>query len=132
MKTNAQFYAMRKGALDMSLYPLPYAGGEVAETNIGLMPGLVTSYEQGAAWKKSPVGQKLTQLMAEKGIVFVTWVWQSGGVASRDKQMLAPEDAKGMKIRGGSREMDLVLKAAGAATLNLPSNESYAALQTGA
>ena len=55
-----------------------------------------------------------------------------GGVASRDKQMLAPEDAKGMKIRGGSREMDLVLKAAGAATLNLPSNESYAALQTGA
>jgi TRAP-type C4-dicarboxylate transport system substrate-binding protein len=132
MKTNAQFSAMRKGALDMSLYPLPYAGGEVAETNIGLMPGLVTSYEQGAAWKKSPVGQKLTQLMAEKGIVFVTWVWQSGGVASRDKQMLAPEDAKGMKIRGGSREMDLVLKAAGAATLNLPSNESYAALQTGA
>src|SRR3954454_17897763 len=77
MKTNAQFAAMRKGALDMSLYPLPYAGGEVAETNIGLMPGLVTSYEQGAAWKKSPVGQKLTQLMAEKGIVFVTWVWQS-------------------------------------------------------
>ena len=55
-----------------------------------------------------------------------TWVWQSGGVASRDKQMLAPEDAKGMKIRGGSREMDLVLKAAGAATLNLPSNEFYA------
>src|SRR5262249_25787580 len=35
MKTNAQFSAMRKGALDISLYPLPYAGGEVAETNIG-------------------------------------------------------------------------------------------------
>ena len=29
MKTNAQFAAMRKGALDISLYPLPYAGGEV-------------------------------------------------------------------------------------------------------
>ena len=28
MKTNAQFSALRKGALDMSLYPLPYAGGE--------------------------------------------------------------------------------------------------------
>jgi hypothetical protein len=31
MKTNAQFSAMRKGALDMSLVPLSYAGGEVPE-----------------------------------------------------------------------------------------------------
>src|SRR6476660_336240 len=51
MKTNAQFSAMRKGALDMSLVPLSYAGGEVPEVNIGLMPGLVTSYEQGYKWK---------------------------------------------------------------------------------
>ncbi len=43
IKTNAQFSAMRKGALDMSLYPLPYAGGELPETNIGLMPGLVSA-----------------------------------------------------------------------------------------
>ena len=56
MKTNAQFSAMRKGALDISLYPLPYAGGEVAETNIGLMPALVPSYEVGAQWKGSEVG----------------------------------------------------------------------------
>src|SRR6266849_7651783 len=33
IKTNAQFSAMRKGALDISLYPLPYAGGELPETN---------------------------------------------------------------------------------------------------
>jgi TRAP-type C4-dicarboxylate transport system substrate-binding protein len=37
-----------------------------------------------------------------------------------------------MKIRGGSREMDLILKAAGAAVVSLPSNEIYAAMQTGA
>ncbi len=45
---------------------------------------------------------------------------------------MTPEDAKGMKIRGGSREMDLMLQAAGAAVLNLPSNELYVAMQTGA
>src|SRR5215469_18470785 len=28
MKTVAQFSAMRKGALDLSLYPISYAGGE--------------------------------------------------------------------------------------------------------
>ena len=44
MKVVAQFSAVRKGALDMSLYPISYAGGELPETNIGLMPGLVSSY----------------------------------------------------------------------------------------
>ena len=66
MKTNAQFSAMRKGALDMSLFPLPYAGGEVPELNIGLMPGIVTSYEQGAKWKNAEVGKALTELLAKK------------------------------------------------------------------
>lgn len=132
MKTNAQFSAMRKGALDLSLYPLSYAGGEVQETNIGLMPGLVPSYEQGAAWKTAEVGKLLSQLLADKGIVVVSWIWQAGGVASRSKPLVAPEDAKGMKVRGGSREMDAVLKEAGASVISLPSNEIYAAMQTGA
>jgi TRAP-type C4-dicarboxylate transport system substrate-binding protein len=132
MKTNAQFSAMRKGALDLSLFPLSYAGGEVQETNIGLMPGLVPSYEQGSAWKTAEVGRLLNQLVQDKGIVIVCWIWQAGGVASRVKPLVAPEDAKGMKVRGGSREMDLVLKDAGASVLTLPSNEIYAAMQTGA
>jgi len=132
MKTNAQFGAMRKGALDMSLYPAPYAGGEVPEMNIGLMPALVTSYPQAVAWKNAPVGRKLTEILAAKGIILVSWVWQAGGVASRERALVAPEDAKGMKVRGGSREMDMMMKEAGAATLSIPSNESYAAMQTGA
>lgn len=132
MKTNAQFSSMRKGALDLSLVPLSYAGGEVAETNIGLMPGLVPSYAQGAQWKNAEVGKLLTQVLSEKGIVIVSWIWQAGGIASRTKPLVAPEDAKGMKVRGGSREMDMVLKEAGASVLTLPSNEIYAAMQTGA
>lgn len=132
MKTNVQFSAMRKGALDLSLVPLSYAGGEVPETNIGLMPGLVTSYEQGYSWKNAAVGKELTRILLDKGIVLVSWIWQAGGVASRVKPIVTPEDAKGLKIRGGSREMDMILKDAGAAVLTLPSNEIYAAMQTGA
>jgi len=132
MKTNAQFSAMRKGALDMSLYPMPYAGGEVPELNLGLMPGLVTSYEQAATWKNAEIGKALTELLLEKGIVIVSWIWQAGGVASRSAPLVNPEDAKGMKVRGGSKEMDMILKAAGASVLSLPSNEIYAAMQTGA
>jgi TRAP-type C4-dicarboxylate transport system substrate-binding protein len=132
IKTNAQFSAMRKGALDISLYPLPYAGGEMPEANIGLMPGLVSTYEQGLSWKTKPVGKALTDLLADKGIILLSWVWQAGGVASRSRPIVAPEDAKGLKVRGGSREMDMVLQTAGAAVLSVPSNELYAAMQTGA
>jgi TRAP-type C4-dicarboxylate transport system substrate-binding protein len=132
MKTNAQFSAMRKGALDMSLIPISYAGGDLPELNIGLMPGLVTGYEQGLAWKNKPIGQELNKFLAAKGVVIITWIWQAGGAASRARPLVEVGDARGMKIRGGSREMDLVLQAAGAAVLSLPSNELYAAMQTGA
>src|SRR5258708_34704986 len=96
------------------------------------MPGLVSTYDQGLAWKKNPIGKALTDFLADKGIILLTWVWQAGGVASRSRPIVAPEDAKGMKVRGGSREMDMVLQTAGASVLSVPSNEIYAAMQTGA
>jgi len=132
MKTNAQFAAMRKGALDLSLVPLSYAGGEVPETGLGLMPGVVTSYEQGARWKTAEIGKAMSDLLRDKGILVLSWIWQAGGVASRTRPIVEPEDAKGLKVRGGSREMDMVLKAAGSAVMNIPSDEIYANMQTGA
>ena len=131
VKTVAQYSALRRGALDMSLYPLNYAGGEVSEYNIGFMPGVITSLDQGYAWKKAEIGKRLTALMAEKGAIPVTWLWQAGGIASRTHPILVPENVKGLKVRGGSREMDLMLKGAGAAVVSMPSNELYAAMQTG-
>lgn len=131
MKTVAQFSALRKGALDMSLYPLAYAGGEVQELNIGLMPAMVTSYEQGFAWKKAEIGRELVKLLEAKGVKMITWIWQAGGTASRVKPVVNPADARGLKFRGGSREMDLMLKEAGAIISSVPSNEIYAAMQTG-
>ena len=132
MKTVAQFSALRRGALDVSLYPLPYAGGEVPEVNITLMPMLVTSYEQGTAWKTAPIGREIDALLDKRGIKVLTWLWQAGGIASRLSPIISPDDVKGQKIRGGSREFDLFLKAAGGIISSAPSNEIYAAMQTGA
>lgn len=131
MKTVAQFSAVRRGALDLSLYPLAYAGGEVPEVNIGLMPALVSSYAQGMAWKTSEIGRQLTDLLDKRGVKILTWVWQAGGIASRAGTIITPDDTKGLKIRGGSREMDLMLKAAGGIISSVPSDEIYAAMQTG-
>jgi TRAP-type C4-dicarboxylate transport system substrate-binding protein len=131
MAPNAQFAALRSGGLDMALVPLSYAGAEAPEANIGLMPGLVTSYEQGYAWKNAPVGRELTRILHEQGLVVVSWIWQAGGVASRGKPILQPEDVAGLKVRGGSPEMDRLLQDAGATVVNMPSNEIQAAMRAG-
>jgi TRAP-type C4-dicarboxylate transport system substrate-binding protein len=131
MKTVAQFSSLRRGALDMTLYPLAYAGGEVPEVNIGLMPSLVTSYAQGMAWKDKDIGRELEAVLEKRGVKILTWIWQAGGVASRAGHVVQPDDVRGQKIRGGSREMDQMLKAAGGIISSVPSNEIYAAMQTG-
>ncbi len=132
MKTNAQFSALRKGALDLSLYPLAYAGGEVPAMNLGLMPCLVTTYEQGAKWKDASIGKSLSRIAEEKGVKFISWIWQAGGIASAAGPIRTPGDTKGIKIRGGGREMDFMLAAAGAKVSTMPSNEIYLGMQTGA
>ena len=131
VKTFSQFGAIRKGTLDMSVLPLAYGGGEVPEMNLGLMPALVTSYDQGLRWKTAPIGKEFEKILDEKGIKILTWVWQAGGIASKTNPIVSPDDAKGMKVRGGSKEMDLMIKGAGGAVTNVPSNEIYSAMNSG-
>ena len=131
VKVKSQFGALRKGTLDLSVLPLAYGGGEVPEVNMTLMPGLVQSYEQGLRWKNAPVGQELEKILESKGIKILTWVWQAGGIVSRDKPIVNPDDAKGLKIRGGDKTMDLLIQGAGGASTNLPSSEIYSAMSTG-
>lgn len=131
VKPTSQFSAMQTGALDMTLLPLAYEGGKIPEVNLGLMPALVTSYEQGLRWKTAPIGKELTRIVDQKGAKIVTWIWQAGGVASKTKPILNPADVSGLKVRGGSKEMDMMMKGAGASVTNVPSSEIYNAMQTG-
>ena len=131
MKTVAQFSALRRGALDVTLYPLAYAGGEVPEVNIGLMPCLTTSYDQGLAWQSNAVGHELEAVLNKRGVKILTWIWQGGGIASRAGAVVAPDDVRGLKARGASRDMDLMLKGAGGIISSVTSDETYAAMQTG-
>lgn len=131
VKTNSQIAALRKGALDMAVVPLAYGGGEIPELNLTLMPTLITSYEQGLRWKSAPIGAELNRILDEKGMKIVTWVWQAGGIASSGQAAVTPDDVKGLKMRGGSREVDQMLKAAGASITSMPSTEIYSAMQSG-
>ena len=53
-------------------------------------------------------------------------------MASRGNPIVAPEDVSGLKVRGGSREMDLILQEAGGTVLSMPSNEIHGAMKSGA
>ena len=76
------------------------------------MPAVVTSYEQAYRWKTAPIGKELTTILENKGVKLITWMWQSGGIAARGKPVVKPADVKGLKIRGGSREMDMDVQRA--------------------
>jgi len=131
MKPKSQFGALRKGTLDMSVLPLAYGSGEVPEVGLTLMPALVQSYDQGLRWKTAPIGAELSKILDDKGIKIVTWVWQAGGIVSRDKPIVNPDDSKGLKIRGGDKTIDLMLQGAGGSATNMASSEIYSAMSTG-
>jgi TRAP-type C4-dicarboxylate transport system substrate-binding protein len=131
VKALQQLDALSTGALDMTLYPLAYSGGKIPEVNITLMPALITSYEEGYHWKTAPIGAELSRILDEHNVKIVTWIWQAGGVASRDRPIIVPDDTKGLKVRGAGKSMDELLKAAGGAIANVPSDETYNAMQSG-
>ena len=131
MKTVPQFAALRSGALDLSLYPLAYASDEVPEASIGLIPCLVMTYGQGMAWKAQPIGRELTGFLEARGVKIITWIWQAGSTACRTAPLTHPEEFGGLRVRGGSREMDLMFQATGSTISAIPSNEIYAAMRAG-
>ena len=79
MKTVAQFSAVRKGALDMSFYPISYAGGEFAETQYRPDAGSGQLLQAGRGLEEGAGRKKFNAFLAEKGVVIVSWIWQAGG-----------------------------------------------------
>jgi TRAP-type C4-dicarboxylate transport system substrate-binding protein len=126
-----QFGALRRGSLDFSLIAISDPGAELPELDIAIMPGLVTSYRQGAAWRTSPVGGKFSGFLADKGIVMLSWIWLAGGWASRTEPVVNPQDAKGLRIRSGHHQMDQVLQAVGATTTSVRTNAMHAGMRAG-
>lgn len=130
-KPKEQWDAMRKGALDMSVFPLDYASGKVPQLSITLMPCSVTSIKQGLTWRNKPIGKKINALMEQNGVRNLVWAWFDGGIGSKIKQIKVPEDVEGTKLRAAGKKFEFMMKAAGASITSMPSSETYHALSTG-
>ena len=130
-KPKEQWDAMRKGALDMSCFPLDYASGKVPQLSITLMPCSVANLKQGLSWRNKAIGKKIEALMEANGVKNLVWAWFDGGVASKVKPIKLPADIEGTKLRAAGKKFEFMMKEAGASITSMPSSETYHALSTG-
>jgi len=130
-KPKEQWGAMTKGTLDITAFPLSYAGGRHPEFNLTLMPGLVKNHDHAARLNKSPFMQRIKQIMDDAGVIVLADTWLAGGFASKTQCVLDPEDVQGQRFRAAGKAFNQMLEAAGATITSMPSSEIYSGLQTG-
>jgi len=130
-KPKEQWGAMTKGKLDITAFPLAYAGGRHPEFNLTLMPGLVKNHDHARRLNKSAFMQEIKKIMDEQGVMVLADTWLAGGFVSTKECALEPDDVKGMKFRAAGKSFEQMLQAAGASITSMPSSEIYSGLQTG-
>jgi TRAP-type C4-dicarboxylate transport system substrate-binding protein len=126
-----QFDALRSGALEMSVYPLPYAVKKVPEFSLAVLPGLFRSVDVARSLKGSKISDQIQAIANQNGVHIVAWWWVPGGFVTRNREIAGPETVKGLRLRGGDPLFDLMLKEAGAIPVKMTSDQLYAAMQAG-
>jgi len=131
IKAEEQFDLLQSGALDMSVYVLPYAVKKVPEFSLAVLPGLYPSISAARELKGSKVSDQLQAVANAHGVHIVAWFWVPGGFVTRNREVGGPETVKGLRLRGGDPLFDLMLKNAGAMPVSLTSDQIYAAMKSG-
>jgi TRAP-type C4-dicarboxylate transport system substrate-binding protein len=130
-KPKEQWGAMTKGKLDMTAFPLAYAGGRHPELNLTLMPGLVKNHDHALRLNKSKFMGKIKKIMDDAGVIVLADTWLAGGFVSKKQCILEPKDVKGQAFRAAGKAFNQMLAGAGASITKMPSSEIYSGLQTG-
>ena len=130
-KPREQYKPLSRGQLDMTVFPLSYAGGQRPEFNLTLMPGLVKNHDHAARLNDSPFMGELAKLMAEDDVMVLVHGYLAGGFAGKDHCITKPEDVAGLQTRAAGKAFEQMLAGAGASIASMASSEIYNAMQTG-
>jgi TRAP-type transport system periplasmic protein len=130
-KPEQQWNAMVNGQLDLTLFPLDYASGQVRAFSATLMPGLVRNYERAKRLNNSQFMKSIRAKIEQAGVIVLSDAWFGGGMASKRGCIAAPDDVKGLKFRAAGPTFAQMWQSAGASIVSVPSNEIYNAFQTG-
>ncbi|MGA0795969.1 MAG: TRAP transporter substrate-binding protein DctP [Quisquiliibacterium sp.] len=131
IKPVAQLDALQNGTLEMAIFPMSYAVGKAPEFSITIMPGTISNLDHAMRMRGTPFQKKLQELAHANGIHILSWWWTPGGFASKDREIAGPASVDGLKIRAADPTFEIMLKAAGASVVSMPSTEIYPSLQSG-
>lgn len=130
-KPREQYKPLSRGQLDMTVFPLSYAGGQRPAFNLTLMPGLVKNHDHAARLSASPFMDELKAKMAEDDVMVLVDGYLAGGFVGKDKCITKPEDVSGLQTRAAGKSFEQMLVGAGASIASMASSEIYSAMQTG-
>jgi TRAP-type C4-dicarboxylate transport system substrate-binding protein len=130
-KAREQYNPLSRGQLDMTVFPLSYAGGQRPAYNLTLMPGMVKNHDHGARLSSSPFMERIEAIMAEDDVMVLVHGYLAGAFASKDNCITGPETVDGLQMRAAGKAFEQMLAAAGASITSMASSELYSALQTG-
>ncbi len=130
-KPREQYRPLSRGQLDMTVFPLSYAGGQQPAYNLTLMPGLVKNHDHAARLSNSPFMEALEAKMADDDVMVLVHGYLAGGFAGKDKCITKPEDVRGLQTRAAGKSFEQMLAGAGASIASMASSEIYNAMQTG-
>ena len=131
VKPKEQWKAMLSGQIDMTSLPLDYASGFHPEFGATLMPGLVKNHTHARQINASPFMDDIRAIINRGGVDVLADAWLAGAFAGKDKCILEPKDADGLKIRSAGATFAQMWAGAGASIVSVPSSEVYSALQQG-
>ncbi|MEM6375540.1 MAG: TRAP transporter substrate-binding protein DctP [Pseudomonadota bacterium] len=130
-KPREQYRPLSRGQLDMSVFPLSYAGGQQPSFNLTLMPGLVKNHDHAARLSQSPFMEALEEKMAEDDVMVLVHGYLAGGFVGKESCITSPEDVVGLQTRAAGKSFEQMLVGAGASIASMASSEIYSAMQTG-
>lgn len=130
-KPREQYKPLSRGQLDMTVFPLSYAGGQQPSFNLTLMPGLVKNHDHAARLSQSSFMEALEAKMAEDDVMVLVHGYLAGGFVGKEKCITKPEDVVGLQTRAAGKSFEQMLVGAGASITSMASSEIYSAMQTG-
>lgn len=130
-KPREQYRPLSRGQLDMTVFPLSYAGGQQPAFNLTLMPGLVKNHDHAARLSQSPFMDALEAKMAEDDVMVLVHGYLAGGFVGKDTCITHPDDVAGLQTRAAGKSFEQMLVGAGASITSMASSEIYSAMQTG-
>ena len=130
-KPKEQYRPLSRGQLDMTVFPLSYAGGQQPSFNLTLMPGLVKNHDHAARLSTSPFMAALQEKMAEDDVMVLVHGYLAGGFVGKEKCITKPSEVVGLQTRAAGKSFEQMLVGAGASIASMSSSEIYSAMQTG-